>query len=62
MNLDMNWAHTNKHVSSELDIDQGEGIKQKLKFAARQFNDRMLLHTSGVSDEFTELPTTLEHD
>ena len=51
-----------KHVSSELDTDQREEITQKLKSAARQLNDRTQLYTSGVSDEFSELPTTPEHD
>ena len=57
-----NQAHSKKHVSSTLDTDQIEGITQKLKFATRQLNDRIELHTSGVSDEFRELTITPEHD
>ena len=37
-------THTKKIVSSELDTDQGEGITNKIKFAARQLNDSMLCH------------------
>ena len=62
MNSIWKWDCTRKHVSSELDTDQGEGMTQKLKFAAKQLNDRVHLHTSGVLDEFSELPTTPEHD
>ena len=46
MNLTRNQAHMMKHVSSELVTDQGEGITHKLKFAARQLNDRIQLHSS----------------
>ena len=31
-----NWPHTKKHVSTDLDIAQGDGIMQKLKYAAKQ--------------------------
>ena len=61
LNLIRNWAHAKKHVSSEIDIDQGEGRTQKLKFAARQLNDGIPMHTSGLSDEFSELPTNSEY-
>ena len=51
MNSIRNWDHTKKHVSSELDTDQGEGITRKFKVVAEELND-----------EFSELPSTLEHD
>ena len=51
-----------KHASSELDTDQGEGITRKSKFAVKQLNDKTQLHTSGISDWFSELPTTPKHD
>ena len=35
---------------------------QKLELTAKQLNDRIQLHTSGVSDEFSTLPTTPEND
>ena len=64
MNLIRNQAHTKKHVSLNLDLDtdQGEGITQKLKYAAKQINDKIILHTSGASDEFSDIPTTSEYD
>ena len=62
MHLVRNQACTKKLVCSELDTDQGEEITQKLKFAAKQLNDKLQLHTSGVSDELSKLPTTSEHD
>ena len=31
--------HTKKTVTSELDTNQGEAMKNKFKFAARQLND-----------------------
>ena len=58
MNSIRNQAHTKKHLSSELGTDQGEGITEKLKFAAKQLNDKIQLQTSGVSNEFSDLPTT----
>ena len=61
MNLIGNQTSTKKDVSSELDTDQGEGITQKLKFETLQLNDRILLHISGISDDFSELHTTSEH-
>ena len=62
MTLTMSQTDIKKNVSSELEPDQGEGIRNKLKFAARQLNDRIQLHTLGGSEEYSELPTTLEHD
>ena len=38
-----------KLISSELDADKEEGITQKFKYAARQLNDGIQLHTSRVS-------------
>ena len=38
-------THRQKHVSSELDTDQREGIINKLNFAARHLNDRKELCT-----------------
>ena len=35
---------------------------QKLKFAAKQPNDKIQLHTAGEADEFSELLTTPVHD
>ena len=35
MNSIRNQAHTKEHVSTEMDTEQGEGIMQKLKFAAK---------------------------
>ena len=46
----------------KLDTDQVDGITNKLKFAARQLNDRLQSHTSGGSDEFTDLPTISDHN
>ena len=40
-----------KHISTELDTDQGEGITWKLYFAAKQLNDKIQLHAPGASDE-----------
>ena len=57
-----NRSHAKKHVNTELDTDQGEGVIQKLKFAAKQLNDKIHLHTSGKSDKFKELPTTPKYD
>ena len=62
MNLTKNQDHMKKHISSELDPEQGEGITNKLKFAVRQLNDRIQLCISGVSNEFSALPTNPEHD
>ena len=62
LNLVGNSTCKKKHVSYELDTEQGEGITEKLKFAAKQLNERIQLYTSGVSGEFSELPTTFEHD
>ena len=62
MNLIRNLACTKKHLSSEFDPDQGKGITQILKFAAEHLNDRLHLHTSGVSDVYSEFPTTPQHD
>ena len=62
MNSITNRTHTKKHVSSELDTDQGEGITQKLKFAAKQLNDGIHWNASGILGEFSELPTTPDHD
>ena len=57
MNSIRSQAHTKKDVSPGLDTSQGEGIPCKLKFAARQLNDRIQLHNSRVSDVFSELLT-----
>ena len=57
-----NVAHVKKHVSIEIDTDQGEGITKKLKFVAKHLNDKIQFHTSGTSDECSELTTTPEHD
>ena len=54
--------HTKKDVSKELDTDHGEGIMQKFKFASEQLNDKIQLHSSGVSDKFSDLPTIPEYD
>ena len=62
MNQTRDQIHRKKYVSSDSDTYQGEGITSKLKFAARHLNDRIQLHTSGVSYEYSELPTTSEHD
>ena len=35
---------------------------QKLKFVAKQPNDKIQLCTSGASDEFSALPNTPEYD
>ena len=50
-----------RNISSESDTDQGEAVTEKLKFAAKQLNDRIQLHTSGASYEFSELPNTPYH-
>ena len=55
VNSTRNRAYTKKYVSTELDTDQGEGMMQKLKFAAKHLNDKIQLHTSGTFDEFREL-------
>ena len=48
---------------SELDTDQSEGIQEKLKFAAKQPDDRVNIHMSPVSeDEYSDLPLPPEHD
>ena len=62
MNPAKNQTHMKKHVIFELDTDQGEGKTKKVKFAARQLNDKIQLHISGVSDKYSELTTTSEHD
>ena len=50
-------------ASSMLDTDQGEGIQEQFKVAAKQLDDRVNFHTSHVSvDEYSDLPTPLEHD
>ena len=36
MNLTKNQTQTKKHVSSELDTDQGKGVTNKWKYLARQ--------------------------
>ena len=38
-----NCMYKKKHVSSKLDTDPGEGIINKLKFAAKQLKDRIHL-------------------
>ena len=45
LHLVRNRICKNKYVSFELDTDKGEGMTQKLKFAAKQLNDRIHLHT-----------------
>ena len=52
---------TENHIknSSGLDTDQGEGIKNKLKFSAKQLSDRIHLCASQVSDEYNELPSPI---
>ena len=40
-----NWMHMKENISSVLDTDPGEGIMNKLEFAAGQTNDRIQLHT-----------------
>ena len=43
--------------SSELNTDQGEGIKDKPQFAAEQLNDRICLQTYRFSeDKYGDLP------
>ena len=54
--------HMKKHFSSKQDTNQGEGKIKKLKFAAKQLNDRILLHTLEVPNKYSELPTTPDHD
>ena len=61
MNSIRNRAYPKKQVSTELHTDQGKGIMQKLKVAAKQLNDKIQLHTLGVSAKFSELPITPEY-
>ena len=48
--------------STELNIEPGESIMQKLKLTAKLINDEIQLYTSGASHEFSEYPTTPEYD
>ena len=58
----MTVIHMKKNVTFELDTNQGEGIKDKLKFVAKRLSNRIQLHTSLGSDEYSELPTMSQHD
>ena len=39
--LTMTWMHIKNKVSSALDTNQGKGMKDKLKFTAKQLNNRI---------------------
>ena len=55
--------HIGTNVSSELETDKGEGIWEKVRFAAKQLDDRVNFQNACVSvDEYSELPTPPEHD
>ena len=61
--IDYQGKRLQTNVSLRLYIDQGEGIGQQLKFAAKQLDDRVTFHTSCMSvDQNSDLPTPSEHD
>ena len=50
-------------VSSELDTDQGEGIWEQLRYAAKQLDERVNLHTYHVPiDEYSDFPNPPKND
>ena len=53
-----------KHVSFELDTEKGEGITHKLKFAAKQLNDRNSCILQGYQtglESYPPLLTMIKH-
>ena len=48
-------THVQKNVSSELDTNQREDIRDQLKFSAKQLDDRIYFHTNRLYNEYDDL-------